>query len=112
MKPSDVCLFATWTSMGFTGLHIIITGYYVCVSMELMLNVLCRSNPLGARGNIAQRYGELVKDLWSATARSIAPLKLRVNTNCLSHPSGPLHCADTWLLCQYGGITGSTSRRK
>jgi len=75
-----------WGSQVFIP-SIIITGYYVYVSMELMLNVLCRSNPLGARGNIAQRYGELVKDLWSATARSIAPLKLRVNLNCLSHPS-------------------------
>ena len=47
--------------------------------MMLMLMLLFRSNPLGARGNLAQRYGELVKDLWSASARSIAPLKLRVN---------------------------------
>jgi len=45
----------------------------------MMLIDVYRSNPLGARGNLAQRYGELVKDLWSATARSIAPLKLRVS---------------------------------
>lgn len=41
---------------------------------------MVRSNPLGTQGNIAQRYGDLVKDLWSGTAKSIAPLKLRVST--------------------------------
>ena len=35
-------------------------------------------NPLGMKGHVAQRYGELVKDLWSGTNRSLAPLKLRV----------------------------------
>ena len=43
-----------------------------------LFGIVVRSNPLGARGNIAQRYGELVKDLWSGAAKSIAPLKLRV----------------------------------
>lgn len=37
-----------------------------------------RTNPLGMKGHIAQRYGDLIKDIWSGTARSIAPLKLRV----------------------------------
>ncbi|XP_077995197.1 ubiquitin carboxyl-terminal hydrolase 32-like isoform X2 [Glandiceps talaboti] len=36
-----------------------------------------RSNPLGMKGHIARRYGDLVQDLWSGTAKSIAPLKLR-----------------------------------
>lgn len=35
------------------------------------------------KGHIAQRYGELVKDLWSGTAKSIAPLKLRVNSHLI-----------------------------
>ncbi|KAK7480047.1 hypothetical protein BaRGS_00028684 [Batillaria attramentaria] len=34
-------------------------------------------NPLGMKGHIAQRYGELIKDLWSGTSRTVAPLKLR-----------------------------------
>ncbi|KAJ8312078.1 hypothetical protein KUTeg_009451 [Tegillarca granosa] len=38
---------------------------------------LNRTNPLGMKGHIAQRYGELVKDLWSGTSKTIAPLKLR-----------------------------------
>ena len=30
------------------------------------------------KGHIAQRYGELVRDLWSGMAKTVAPLKLRV----------------------------------
>ena len=40
---------------------------------------LCRNNPIGMKGHIAQRYGELIKDLWSGTSRAVAPLKLRVS---------------------------------
>ncbi|XP_070572719.1 ubiquitin carboxyl-terminal hydrolase 32-like isoform X2 [Ptychodera flava] len=36
-----------------------------------------RTNPLGMKGHIAKRYGDLVQDLWSGTSKSIAPLKLR-----------------------------------
>ncbi|KAK3792374.1 hypothetical protein RRG08_045918 [Elysia crispata] len=44
---------------------------------KLHLFELNRDNPLGMKGHIAQRYGELVKDLWSGTSRTVAPLKLR-----------------------------------
>ena len=37
-----------------------------------------RANPLGMKGHIAQRYGELVKDMWSGSTKTTAPLKLRV----------------------------------
>ena len=37
------------------------------------------------KGHIAQRYGDLVKDLWSGTAKSIAPLKLRVSQHYASN---------------------------
>ncbi|XP_071094049.1 ubiquitin carboxyl-terminal hydrolase 32-like isoform X1 [Haliotis cracherodii] len=43
----------------------------------LHLFELNRKNPLGMKGHIAQRYGDLVKELWSGTTRTIAPLKLR-----------------------------------
>ena len=39
-----------------------------------------RTNPLGMKGDIAKRYGEVVQDLWGTSYRSIAPLKLRVST--------------------------------
>ncbi|XP_060562624.1 ubiquitin carboxyl-terminal hydrolase 32-like [Ruditapes philippinarum] len=38
---------------------------------------LNRTNPLGMKGHIAQRYGDLVKDMWSGTTKTTAPLKLR-----------------------------------
>ena len=37
-----------------------------------------RTNPLGMKGHIARRYGDLTQDLWSGSSRSLAPLKLRV----------------------------------
>ena len=39
----------------------------------------CRTNPLGMKGHIARRYGDLAQDLWSGSSRSLAPLKLRVS---------------------------------
>ena len=44
------------------------------------LFVFDRTNPLGMKGHIAKRYGELIKDLWAGNAKSVAPLKLRVST--------------------------------
>ena len=38
---------------------------------------LNRSNPLGMKGHIAKRYGDLVRDMWSGDTRTIAPIKLR-----------------------------------
>ena len=38
---------------------------------------LNRSNPLGMKGHIAKRYGDLVRDMWSGQNRTIAPIKLR-----------------------------------
>ncbi|XP_072934687.1 ubiquitin carboxyl-terminal hydrolase 32 [Epargyreus clarus] len=35
------------------------------------------SNPLGTRGALALRYGELCKEVWSGSARSVAPLRVR-----------------------------------
>ena len=45
-----------------------------------------RTNPLGMKGHIAKRYGELIKDLWAGNAKSIAPLKLRVSILVKSWP--------------------------
>ncbi|XP_072043615.1 ubiquitin carboxyl-terminal hydrolase 32-like isoform X1 [Amphiura filiformis] len=45
--------------------------------MDSYLFELNPTNPLGMKGHIAKRYGELIKDLWAGNAKSIAPLKLR-----------------------------------
>ena len=38
---------------------------------------LNRSNPLGMKGHIAKRYGDLVRDIWTGDNRTVAPIKLR-----------------------------------
>jgi Ubiquitin C-terminal hydrolase len=45
---------------------------------NMHLYELNRNNPLGMKGHIAKRYGDLIQDIWSGTAKTIAPLKLRV----------------------------------
>ncbi|XP_021349870.1 ubiquitin carboxyl-terminal hydrolase 32-like isoform X2 [Mizuhopecten yessoensis] len=64
MNAAVQCVSNTWP----------LTHYFIG---GLHLFELNRTNPLGMKGHIAQRYGDLVKDLWSGTAKSIAPLKLR-----------------------------------
>ena len=41
------------------------------------LKELNKINPLGTKGVLAKRYGELVHDLWSGNNRAIAPLKFK-----------------------------------
>jgi len=45
--------------------------------MNCHLFELNRTNPLGMKGHIAKRYGDLVRDMWSGETRTIAPIKLR-----------------------------------
>lgn len=58
------------------------TVYHLCgqfiLRLILTLYSIYRANPLGMKGHIARRYGDLVEDLWSGSSRSLAPLKLRV----------------------------------
>lgn len=35
------------------------------------------TNKLGTKGQLAMRYSELLKEVWTASTRSVAPLKLR-----------------------------------
>ena len=49
---------------------------YFC--SKLFLYELNKTNPLGMKGLLAKRYGDLVTDLWNGIYRSIAPVKLRV----------------------------------
>uniref|UniRef100_A0A131YED8 Ubiquitin carboxyl-terminal hydrolase 32 n=1 Tax=Rhipicephalus appendiculatus TaxID=34631 RepID=A0A131YED8_RHIAP len=51
-----------------------LTQYFI---NEKHLYELNRMNPLGMKGHIAKRYGDLVHDLWSGTSKTVAPLKLR-----------------------------------
>ncbi|CAH1801921.1 unnamed protein product [Owenia fusiformis] len=51
-----------------------LTTYFTAGMHRFELN---RDNPLGMKGHVAQRYGDLIKDIWSGTVKTIAPLKLR-----------------------------------
>ncbi|XP_046415413.1 ubiquitin carboxyl-terminal hydrolase 32 [Neodiprion fabricii] len=51
-----------------------LTRYFMSASHLRELNT---TNPLGTRGHMAVRYAELLRDIWSGSARSVAPLKLR-----------------------------------
>ncbi|ESO97937.1 hypothetical protein LOTGIDRAFT_153048 [Lottia gigantea] len=64
MNAAVQCVSNTWP----------LTQYF---NTALHLFELNRNNPIGMKGHIAQRYGDLVKDIWSGTSRTIAPLKLR-----------------------------------
>ncbi|KAK5638365.1 hypothetical protein RI129_012660 [Pyrocoelia pectoralis] len=44
---------------------------------DMQLCELNTSNPLGTRGQVARRYAELCRELWTGSTRSVAPLKLR-----------------------------------
>ncbi|XP_044740622.1 ubiquitin carboxyl-terminal hydrolase 32 isoform X2 [Chrysoperla carnea] len=47
-------------------------------SKDMQLCEINSNNPLGTRGQLARRYGELCRELWGGSGqRSIAPLKLR-----------------------------------
>ncbi|XP_068623837.1 ubiquitin carboxyl-terminal hydrolase 32 [Battus philenor] len=61
------------------------------------------SNPLGTKGALALRYGELCKEVWSCSARSVAPLRVRwcVSRHARGLAGGGQHDAQellAWLL--------------
>ncbi|XP_013149041.1 PREDICTED: ubiquitin carboxyl-terminal hydrolase 32 [Papilio polytes] len=61
------------------------------------------TNPLGTKGALALRYGELCKEVWSCSARSVAPLRVRwcVSRHARGLAGGEQHDAQellAWLL--------------
>ncbi|XP_022103734.1 ubiquitin carboxyl-terminal hydrolase 32-like isoform X2 [Acanthaster planci] len=51
-----------------------LTLYFKSDSFLYELN---STNPLGMKGHVAKRYGDLIRELWAGNAKSVAPLKLR-----------------------------------
>ncbi|XP_059091562.1 ubiquitin carboxyl-terminal hydrolase 32-like isoform X4 [Tigriopus californicus] len=46
-------------------------------SRNCHLYELNRTNPLGMKGHVAKRFGDLIKDVWTVENKAIAPFKLR-----------------------------------
>ena len=48
-----------------------------CATNLWLIWFVCRDNPLGMKGRLAQVYGNLIQELWNGTKKCIPPVNLR-----------------------------------
>ena len=83
--------------------HIVTNKLFMILT--LYLRFIHSDNPLGMKGNIAKDYGELVRDIWKGRSRTIAPLRLRVNSisyYCginITYLTSLFVAVDHWKIC-------------
>ena len=51
-----------------------ITDYFMKDDFKSHIN---HSNPLGTKGNLACAYAELIREMWTGSSESVAPVKLK-----------------------------------
>ena len=75
--PCQISCFFCFLSWGERFPAFLVSRHRICYFVITCLFNF-RTNPLGMKGILAKRYGDLMADLWSGLYRSIAPVKLRV----------------------------------
>lgn len=56
-----------------------LTDYFLEDKYEAEIN---QNNPLGMRGEIAEAYADLIKEMWSGRQSHVAPRMFKVSVSC------------------------------